>query len=169
MQCVKDFILTISCYNLFPQPVVPKKKIKPTSNDGLTHSWSKFPFYPSWKYQKTKEFLVLSEGTKMRTLARNVLMKAYCKVTPIVICFFNSIITKANEMAGKFTFISRYFPKFDIRTSYNCPINNSNIKRNIRFRHMKNQDEYDKKNNLIFNASSRNSPVMIIKQSRRLH
>lgn len=99
----------------------------------------------------------------MRTLARNVLMKAYCKVTPIVICFFNSIITKANEMAGKFTFISRYFPKFEHN------FNNSNIKRNIRFRHMKNQDEYDKKNTLIFNASLRNSPVMIIKQSRRLH
>ena len=72
-------------------------------------------------------------------------------------------------MAGKFTFISRYFPKFDIRTSYNYPFNISNIKRNIRFRHMKNQDEYDKKNNLIFNASLRHSPVMIIKQSRRLH
>ena len=99
----------------------------------------------------------------MRTLARNVLMKAYCKVTPIVICFFNSIITKANEMASKFTFISRYFPKFEHN------FNNSNIKRNIRFRHMKNQDEYDKKNTLIFNASLRNSPVMIIKQSRRLH
>ena len=89
---------------------------------------------------------------KMGTVARNEFIKVFCYGTHIIISFCGSIITKANVMASELTLISRYYPKFGIIISYNYSINNSNMKPNIRFCHMKNEDKFDKKNNLIFTA-----------------
>ena len=43
----------------------------------LTHFCLVFPFYTTWKHQKTFGFLVFSGGYKMATLAKNGLMKLH--------------------------------------------------------------------------------------------
>ena len=58
--------------------------------DQLPHFWPIFPFYTSWKHQKTFVFLVISSGYKMGTLAKYGL-NCNNTFTVIILMFFSLV------------------------------------------------------------------------------
>ena len=61
LEFLNNYVIIFIMLKFTSVPVIIIRSLWKSLFELLTHSWSMFPFYTSWKHQKTKGFLVFSE------------------------------------------------------------------------------------------------------------